>query len=344
MKRILATLGACAIAVSMFAFAGCGEKSGYTEKSADEMVEILKGIDTAKVLNLGDKNLGLTVEASGEFAYGTVMSGNGSASAKLDLKLGENFDLTAAGEASAKASVSYKPYAEEPAREIEVDLTGKAYVENSYVYAEAEGTLPFDEELEDATCKFNYQQVLGAVMGSIGNLGGSVSLVAAEESAPVDPVQYVLALASQVGVKFYVDNSDGLKVKVSATQDTVFGVLDYVASQIEDEEAPAMIAEIKKSVTFNKFQFDVYFSLDKDGVFSEAGIDLDVDVKVAGELIQLISKSETAAPDFTAKAKLSVKLNTHNNKVTVPAGLAEDEKYYDITEEILHAFNDSDED
>jgi|GEM_PF-4235770 len=91
-----------------------------------------------------------------------------------------------------------------------------------------------------------------------------------------DAVDEIMAVVEALEIKVYIDTSNGVKVKVSLSNDT----LETIA---EDEDLQEMIPEdlrelavslLEADLSINKF--DLYFSLTSDYEF--AGIKLDVDV------------------------------------------------------------------
>ena len=336
MKKVIAAFAAAAVAVSMFAFAGCGDKTDpgavkgdYKEKTAAEMVEILNGVDAAKIMNLGEKNVGLTVDLSGGFAMGELMSGNGSVKMNVTADVSDIDNVKAYG--TAQVNAEYKVPGEEGTVENKMALNATAYVVENVAYGAVTGLA--ENEMK---AKVNLAELFGAERNE-DYYSPVKALVEAAPSEETEAMTQTLTMLSQLGVKFYADTTSGVKVKVSATADTVWGALDMVAAG--DEEFAETVTMVKENVTLNKFQFDVYFALDGEGVFSQASVVCDVDVTVKGTLLSALMETE-GMPDLTAHVKGSVALATTTTKVNVPENLATDETYYDATEALLEMLAD----
>ena len=347
MKKVFAALASCAVAVSMFAFAGCGDKTNtgngeipgdYTEKTPEQMEDIVKDLDFDKIFSEDITGMGLKVNLSGSFAMGEMMSGNGSVAVDYKLLADEN---GMAGVGSATVNGVYKNNMASTPQELAVDASASVYNDSQYVYAATQGTA-MDKDLNDMKVKLNMQELAGA-FGGLDGIGGlfGYSTFAAEDSEGGLDVAALLAMATEYGVKVTVDNKDGIKFKLSASEETVWKLVRmYINEDVTDEE----FAEVKEAVTFNKFQLDVYFALDANGVFSKASMVVDGDVKVAGSFLfgDMMDADDEGVeiPDLTITLKGSVEIYAHNDAVTLPEGLATDETYIDVTETIIEMFGD----
>ena len=340
MKKVFALLAAGAVSMSMLAFAGCGDSSdgvingNYTEKTPEELEEIVDGIDEDKIFGGNEDgtpnlNLGLKVNLSGSFSMGDTMSG--SVSTDLNFKLASN-ENGFVGTGSGSLKTSYTTSVEDVTMKTSAEYKGTAYLENYIAYLGATGSSTTSaagqsqEHKIDQKIKINLLEVIE----NVGGNDGSVDVPSLDDSDL--SLSDLLALAQQYGVKVTVDDKDGVKFKLSATEDTVWALVETFTSVSLTEEG---LAAIKESVTFNKFQFDLYFALDKDGAFSGTSAVVDIDVKVDTSLFGMLFEESSEAPVLSVAVKGSVEIYTHNDKVSVPSGLAEDEKYFDYTDMIF---------
>lgn len=323
MKKVFAALAASAVAVSMLAFAGCGNDgviSGkYEDKTPEQMEEIVDNIDGDKLFS--DEITGLGLKANLSAGFDLANNGDASGSLSLDFKLSQKDDkLAGSGTASLKFSSTDKTEATPVV--YSGDVKGTAYIDDSYVYASATGKI-LDTELTDENAKIKLNlTTLGGLLGGFGGFGG-FSLYEAEDAFDVASL---LALAKEYGVSVTVDDRNGVKFKLSATEDTVWSVVAAVA----DGEIPeAQLTAIKEKVTFNTFKFDAYFAIDANGAFSGASVDVDLKVTVDSSLIN------GDGNNGTAYVKGFVELYTHKDTVTVPDSVKNDKGYVDGTGLIL---------
>ena len=335
MKKVFALLAAGAVSMSMLAFAGCGDssdgviKGDYTEKTPEELESIIDGIDEDKIFGGNEEgapnlNLGLKVNLSGSYSMGDMMSG--SVSTDLNFKLASN-ENGFVGTGSGSLKTSSTTSVEDVTMKTSAEYKGTAYLENYIAYLGATGTSTTSAAGQNQKQEID-QKIKINLLEVIENIGGNDGSV--DAPSPDDSnlsVSDLLALAQQYGVKVTVDDKNGVKFKLSATEDTVWAV----AGSFLDGD----LADIKEAVTINKFQFDLYFALDKDGAFSGASTVFDIDVKVDSSLFGMLFEESGEAPVLSVAVKGSVEIYTHKDKVSVPSGLAEDDKYFDYTDMIL---------
>ena len=349
MKRIFVSLASLAVSASMLTFAGCGDKPGdgviegnYTEKTPEEIEGIIDNIDGDKVFGGEDGepnlNLGLKVNLSGGYSMGEITSG--SISTQLDLKLASN-ENNIVGAGSATLSYDSSSSAEGDSMQSSAEYKGTAYLENFVVYAEATGTSSASAEGQNREQKIDKKIKLDLlkIFSYLEESDFSLSLpFTVRDSSVCDrgiSVSGLLEKADEYGIKVAVDDKDGVKFKLSATEDTVWAV----ASTMLGEETS--LDTIKKGVSINKFQFDLYFALDKNDAFSGAGAVVDIDVVIDSSLFANFMDSEDEQlPLLAIDLKGTVEVFTHSDKVSVPADLATDESYYDGTDMIIELIDD----
>ena len=346
MKKVFALLASLAVSASMFAFAGCDNPSeggnltdgNYTEKTPEEMEDIIENIDPDKVFG-GDKegepnlNYGLKFNLSGGYSMGSEMSSTISAIADLTLASVDD-GIIGAGSASYN-STSTMTFMD-TVMTTSAKYDGKAYLENFVLYADAKGTSTSIAEGQtqkqeiDEKAKINLMEIAAAA--------GDMSPLP-DEGLPQMSIVELLTTAKQYGVSVAVDDKNGVKFKLSASEDTVWAIFENVSTIPWTEEG---IAEVKKAVTFNKFQFDLYFALDKDGAFNGASAVVDIDVSVDTSVFaEMMEEEGSEATVITAYVKGSVEIYKHDGKVIIiPAGLANDESYHDYTDTVLEILKD----
>lgn len=366
MKKLLATLAASAVAVSMFAFAGCGDNKdkgpegtipgNYEQKDPEQMGEILDNFfgDSGTGDSTGDKtdvvnpNLGIKIDLSGSAYAENYMDISGSV--KADFK--ENVTdkgVFGKGEATVKASAKMVGVNEKDptamADMFSIDASGVAYNDSNYIYAGATGKLNGEDLVaNDMKVKINLAELAAGLGGASDKKPApsnpaSPSAADLTEASGAFDMATLLAMADEFGVVVSADVSDGLKVKISATEETVWKVVEFVFAQndMPAADVATAVAHYKSCVTVNKFTLDIYAAFNSSKTITGASVVIDVDVKV--DLAKLFEQQgQTLVLD--AKVAGSIELYTHNDTVTVPASVATDKDYYDVTDMLLDMIGD----
>lgn len=351
MKKVFAALAASAVAVATFAFAGCGDgdsnsgdgviKGNYEEKTPEQVTEIIDGIELDKIFGneenpVADMNAGLKADISASFAMGEYISASGSI--KLDYKEAIDAESGPVGIGSATVKAEYKNNTVSPAQNMSVNVTGKVYNSNEYLYGEASGTVPGVELGNGVKAKINLSELVAAIGGNADD-PAPVAFYAAND---VMSVSGLLAMAQQFGVKVAIDDADGVKIKLSVTEETVWKIAAAAGADAGIDETK--LTEIKELITFNTFKFDVYFAIDKDGKFAGASAVIDISATAdpslilaggAGNPTPTAAQAATQIPDVTVKIKGSIELYTHSDKVEIPASVTSDAAYVDMTDTVI---------
>ncbi len=320
MKKKFAAFAASAVAVSMLAFAGCGATAdngagtipgNYKEKSPEELATIVNDIDTDKIF--GDStalNLGVKTDLSASMD----LAGMSSTSFSLGLDYKMSVSETGIG---GQGSVNMKNSQTSGGQSTNSEFEGTVYHGGDFVYA-ASG--------EDKI-KINMSELIAAF--APGGNDEIITPTSFYEAQDAVSVAEVLALMQQFGVKITVDDSKGVKFKMSVTEDTIWKIAGTEGGDIADQ-----IAQLKESITFNKFKFDLYFALDENGAFSAASFVTDIDVSMpmpAGGS----PMAEAAAPALSIKVKGYAEIYMHNDAVTVPDTVTGDASYVDMTDALI---------
>ena len=333
MKKLAVAFAASAVAVSMLAFAGCGEpqpdkgaiKGNYEEKTPEQTTEILGNVNTDKIFNdeTDAVNIGINVDLNGAFNYGEMLNANGAL--KLDYKMSASAD-SLAGTGTMALNASFMSMFSGEKQEQKIDFSGTASNDAQWIYAAS----------DDNKIKINLEDIANIIGNNDGIIISPASFYEAEDAINVSQI---LAMAQQFGVKIAIDNSEGVKIKMSVTEETVWKVIETVGA--EEGLTGEMITRIKGFVTFNSFKFDVYFAIDSEGAFSGASVVMDIDVKVDGNILSMFapgSPSPTAqgvkVPDITAKVNGYVEIYAHNETVNIDS-VTGDTSYIDMTDTVI---------
>lgn len=296
MKKFLALIVSALLAVTLFAFAGCGNEGvvsgNYKEVTADELKVALDDVDATKISE-GLKGY--------EIASKFDVQSNGSTALVANISLNdktvydENNDLKGNG----TLSLNFK-YGDD-----EFTANGNSYISDGYVYTDTSGKTNGEEQPRQKL-KFEY----GGVLDYVKNLL-PVTFATTSTSGTFDSI---IQLLNEYSIKVSMDNSNGLKLKLSFTEDT-----------IKDLLAELPVGADTGLMQFNKFLFDVYFALDSEGRFSQLSLNTDIDITARAVTLQ----SSAEPSETTIKLTGYIAVKSYNGAVKVPDGLSTDPSYVD---------------
>ena len=366
MKRVFALLASAAMALSVFAFAGCdgaaddktgnsgtvttpedwgGDKGNpdisdetdggnedteqdaipgtYAVKTAAEVAEIIEGIDVEKMFDEDVTGIGVKSGVSGEFAAGVLFGTGFDADYNFKVAFGEN-GIAGIGEATIDTDLTLNGV------KSNASLTATAYVDGKCAYGAIEGTsdvsLGILHESNDIDLKamLNWKDIYDYFF----NRTSAASTARTELGAEIGfNILNIIEMAADFGVTVSVDDSDGLKFKLSASAQTVWTLFDFISNKTGDN---IPVENIKKAVTVNKFRFDIYLAIDSDGIFRDAKAVTDFSVTIDSNLF--IGKF---IPTITASMKQTTEIYLHRDTITPPSDIATDGAYYDGTQKVL---------
>lgn len=376
MKKVIAVLAASAVAVSMFAFAGCKDNddkktdSGaipgdYVEKTPDEMGDILddffgnQGGDETPVIPATSSGMGIKVKLNESLYCEGLMDMTSSVSAEFKEKITET-GFVRAGSATVKAHVKSMDFNTDGSAastamtdKYAIDVTATAYNDSSFIYGGATGSVGTVSQTtgkfetmtlpEGMKAKLNLVKLMEALGG--GSTGPEISTPASAifETNDAFDMAALLAMADQFSVKISADLSDGMKIKISATEETIWKIatVAFIEQGATEAEASAKVAKIKGYVSVNKFTLDVYAAFDSSKTLTAASVVIDCDVKADMKIMNEFMPNGTAAvadqklPDISMKVAGSVEIYSHNDNVELPANIATDASYADKTDDLI---------
>lgn len=376
MKKVIAVLAASAVAVSMFAFAGCKDNddkktdSGaipgdYVEKTPDEMGDILddffgnQGGDETPVIPATSSGMGIKVKLNESLYCEGLMDIASSVSAEFKEKITET-GFVGAGSATVKAHVKSMDFNTDGSAvstamtdKYAIDVTATAYNDSSFIYGGATGSVGTVSQTtgkfetmtlpEGMKAKLNLVKLMEALGG--GSTGPEISTPASAifETNDAFDMAALLAMADQFSVKISADLSDGMKIKISATEETIWKIatVAFIEQGATEAEASAKVAKIKGYVSVNKFTLDVYAAFDSSKTLTAASVVIDCDVKADMKIMNEFMPNGTAAvadqklPDISMKVAGSVEIYSHNDNVELPANIATDASYADKTDDLI---------
>lgn len=279
----------------------------YTEATEEEVTEAVTELDLNKLfgdtsaedwkfgLSLNaeaDASLTMTVE---EEVYTTTATGTATyaflAQAGTEAAAGAVLPFDMKGEGEAKANVEYKipTYAnanapvtesattesatsEESAavevQEGKIEASVKVYNDSEYVYLAPSATM--DGEEEQTTHEY---VSISDILYGLG-LGGASVMSAdvgnGETQTAENPLAQGIAMLKQLGCKFAIDASEGLKIRITADKAAIDNVITMV---LAEAQAPAEITAAAFAVTEDA-AVEIYLSVDENGRFAGLAVNV----------------------------------------------------------------------
>ena len=279
----------------------------YTEATEEEVTEAVTELDLNKLFgdtSAEDWKFGLSLNAEAEASltmtveeevYTTTATGTATyaflaqagteaaagAVLPFDMK-GEPFDMK--GEGEAKANVEYKipTYAnttttgsvtsEESAavevQEGKIEASVKVYNDSEYVYLAPSATMDGGEEQTTR----EYVSISDILYG-LGLGGASVMSADAgngETQTAENPLAQGIAMLKQLGCKFAIDASEGLKIRITADKAAIDSIITMV---LAEAQAPAEITAAAFAVTEDA-AVEIYLSVDENGRFAGLAVNV----------------------------------------------------------------------
>lgn len=310
MRKVLAMLLSFMLLVSLALFAACDPQGGadggkidgdYTEATEEEVTEAVTELDLNKLfgdtsaedwkfgLSLNaeaDASLTMTVE---EEVYTTTATGTATyaflAQAGTEAAAGAVLPFDMKGEGEAKANVEYKipTYAtnmpttgsatsEESAavevQEGKIEASVKVYNDSEYVYLAPSATMDGGEEQTTR----EYVSISDILYG-LGLGGASVMSADAgngETQTAENPLAQGIAMLKQLGCKFAIDASEGLKIRITADKAAIDSIITMV---LAEAQAPAEITAAAFAVTEDA-AVEIYLSVDENGRFAGLAVNV----------------------------------------------------------------------
>lgn len=342
MKKFIATI-AGVLLCGAFALSACegrnepqGEiKGNYVEVTSTELTEKLEKITPDKLL--GDTS-------SEDWKFGFEFTSDSRLEADIKTTKGEETepfiklnideestlkamfeateDETAFGGLSVKMQNNNKLEGKieksdilEIEEDINFDYSINLHADDEYLYFQIPdmSDLPLPFEISEGKFKVPVKYLFSAVENLLPN---TMSRAAEGDTSGVAD------FLTEYSLKAYVDESDGLKVKISADKQALYTMLDKIAG------IPAETAE--GFATFNTFAVDLYFETAADGKFERAGLTADIDGTLnikAGDL-----GDGVPALCGPVKIKADVTVKRFSGEIIMPTA-EQLEEYIDITDQ-----------
>ncbi|MGN0805466.1 MAG: hypothetical protein ACI4MC_00385 [Candidatus Coproplasma sp.] len=349
-SKALMGITALVVAFSACALTACNSqpddgsiKGNYQEATAEEIAQTLNGVNeqtlfgdtTAAGYKFGlDVSSKLDVSSySGEIltetlalsaGYKLLITGNESA---FDYKGAGNFAMSYEDKsADDNANSELGDYSN-----IKLDM----YQDNAMLYA----SLTLSQTEDDASAskfkiKLDCASIAQSLLPGDGMTGEEITVPSLPEDVTTPDLSSLdlvtaINMLNQMGATTSMDTSNGIKLKISVTEDTITSI---IAS-----ETGASATELDDVITFNKCNLDFYLAIDKDGAFSAASVVVDVDftINVSSDSSSTVY-ANVIVPSITMKLNGNVSIKADPNvKPEIPANIASDISYMDMTDMFL---------
>lgn len=328
MKKILSLITALLLVFALAMFAACSGGSvadtgkiegNYKEPTSEELNAALESIDASKLfgdMSAEDWKFGVNVSAdlSASVKMGTTEMGSASVelSYLFNVAAGEaGLDMKGAG--SVSATVKESMTEEDGSSSMQtMEATAKAYNDSEYVYLNATAK---QTGKEDATIKGNLS--FDTIMSIVG---GYLPMAADEEvegglTSGFDLTE-IVAMLDTYGLKLEMDNSNGLKIKLSASKETFDAIVDTVIGMMgvyDAEESESSFIQFTTAV------FELYIQIDKDGKFVAVAANFNIVASV--DASAMMSANAAADNNMTVTAKGVFAVEASSKTASLPADL-----------------------
>lgn len=312
MKKFLAALLACVMLLGVTALVGCGNNGtipgNYSELAGEEdWNKVAEALSSETALgDTEEKGWSFGFDANADLTLHTLFGGKTTdAQAKISYLLAlTQTSLTGKGSAELSATSS------EDQKEEKMSLSGDVYNEDRYLYFDGKysetgkddwtGKLKIDvtnylpgyspAPSPDATVQAYTGNVLFETVPGLTDTDNALTGLAAVS---------LQEIAAELALKVEADFSDGVKIKISATEAT-FRIL----AKLLYEQAGA--TEDTATVAIDASVLEVYIHIDKNGIFAEAAAKADFGLTIGLPATDTAEESKT---ELSAKGTVSVKVN-----------------------------------
>lgn len=293
MKKLMAVLMSTTLFCSLALFTACSDErenigkmdGDFSTEATDEelaaaLMSVQRAVDNNTILGgdmeAADWSFGFDAGLDLDFDM-TVSGAASTETVNIDLGAGYQLVIDNAGVAGA-GNLSLSGNA---TNQTNIDYDIGLYNDVEYMY--------FDMSSVETGAKFKmtWENLMNAA-DSVGSGGvivpdpGTTLSAAADtgtdseggqgsDSAVSADIAEIIAGLKEAGCKVYIDDSDGLKIKLSVSENTVGMILAAVGSEAEG---------ISEMLAFDTFKLDLYFAMTAEGVFSQISADFDIDMNL----------------------------------------------------------------
>lgn len=325
-KSLITVLTAATIAACAFTLSACGNTTDYdigvvsgnygaaaTSEQVDSAMQTIsqnapfgdtEAADWSYGLNI-KANLGITANFPEMTAPDSIFMKTSNLGISTDYSLSLTnsaeesdigFDIKGSGSLSVNATADGE----------KTNFNANMYNDSSYAYLHmaAIGYMP------ETKVKISFQDIMNEIGGMLPPDSTDPDVTEPDPGTDIEtdltPVD-LLGSLTELGFDVYIDESDGLKIKMSATEESFAAILEQAGMSDPD------------AVRFNQSVFDVYFSLDADGNFEKFGIKIGINLSAT-----VVAATETSAAQVAAIGiSCGFALTPFNGTITMPNDLNE---------------------
>lgn len=197
------------------------------------------------------------------------MKGEGEAKANVEYKIPTYANANApVTESATTESATSEESAAVEVQEGKIEASVKVYNDSEYVYLAPSATM--DGEEEQTTHEY---VSISDILYGLGLGGASVMSADAgngETQTAENPLAQGIAMLKQLGCKFAIDASEGLKIRITADKAAIDNVITMV---LAEAQAPAEITAAAFAVTEDA-AVEIYLSVDENGRFAGLAVNV----------------------------------------------------------------------
>ena len=221
----------------------------------------------------GTATYAFLAQAGTEAAAGAVlpfdMKGEGEAKANVEYKIPTYANANApVTESATTESATSEESAAVEVQEGKIEASVKVYNDSEYVYLAPSATM--DGEEEQTTHEY---VSISDILYGLGLGGASVMSADAgngETQTAENPLAQGIAMLKQLGCKFAIDASEGLKIRITADKAAIDSIITMV---LAEAQAPAEITAAAFAVTEDA-AVEIYLSVDENGRFAGLAVNV----------------------------------------------------------------------
>ena len=345
MKKFLTLAVALLLSIAFAMFAGCSTalekgkiEGNYKEPTQEELETALRSLE-------GDTMFGDTEQADWEFGVKTggnfnvkITVNDSTLSADAKLSLQEKISKGEAGlELLGKGNLSFnmKAPAEIMDQETDVEMKAEMYNDSSFLYLDASAKSGKDSQ--DLKVKADISTIMGElIFGETMNVSTAGILAKTGEQGSASAtvgfsVEEFMEFAAEWNLDIGLDTSDGVKLRLTANQETFTEILNAVLKKIMSVPASTPF-DMSDMIALSNSVFELYLQADKDGKFAAAATNLTM--KGSIEIPAMTADSEATNISFDIGGAFYVEYKVSD--FSIPEGIAEDSSYQVIDDSFFN--------
>lgn len=345
MKKFVTLAVALLLSIAFAMFAGCSTalEKGKIEGNYKEPTQ--EELETALLSLEGSTLFGDTEQADWEFGVKTggnfnvkITVDESTLSADAKVSLQEKISKSETGlELLGKGNLSFNMKApkEFMGEETDVGMEAEMYNDSSFLYLEASAKSGKDSQ--DVKVKVDISTIMGELMfGEAMNVSaaGILAETGDQESASATlgfSVKEFMEFAAKWNLDIGLDTSDGVKLRLTASQETFTKILNAVLKKIMSLPASASF-DMSDRIALSNSVFELYLQTDKDGKFVAAATNLTL--KGSIEIPAMTEDSEATNIGIDIGGAFYIESNLSD--FSIPDGISEDSSYQVIDDSFFN--------